>query len=185
MSSILDFAKQKTSAAVDHLRAELKGMRTNRANPAMLDSVVVEVFETTMPLKSVATITTPESRQLLITPFDPKTAQAIAKSIEKNKTITFVPVVDGHTVRINVPPMDEAMRKEIVKACRKKGEEAKISVREVRHKGKDLVKKAKTDGELTEDGVKKVEKDLQDLVDKACKEIDEAVTQKEKEVMTV
>jgi ribosome recycling factor len=185
MSSIMDFAKQKASAAVEHLRTELKGLRTNRANPAMLDSVVVEAFETTMPLKSVANVTAPEARQLLITPFDPKMASAIAKSIEKNKAITFVPVVDAGSVRINVPPMDEAMRKEIVKAARKKAEDAKISVRDVRHKGKDMVKKGKADGELTEDQVKRIEKDLQDLVDKCCKEIDEMTNLKEKEILTV
>ena len=185
MSRVKEFAKEKMQATVGHLHNDLKAMRTNRAHSSMLDSVMVEVFEAQMPLKQVANVTTPEARLLVITPFDPRTASAIAKSIEKNPSIHFVPVVDGHIIRINVPPMDEAMRKEIVKGCRKKGEDAKISIRDVRHKAKDMLKKGKADGEITEDQVKKTDKDLQELTDQYCKEIDEAVTKKEKEILTV
>lgn len=185
MTSIIDFAKDKMQQSVEHLKTELRSLRTNRANTAMLDSVHVEIYGSQMPLKSVANISAPEARQLLITPFDPQTASAIAKAIERNPAITFVPVVDGHSVRINVPPMDEAMRKEIVKQAKRKGEEAKVSVRDVRHKAKDQAKKAEGAGELTQDDVRRIDKQVQEFTDKACQEIDALVVQREAEIMTV
>ncbi len=185
MASIIDFAKSKMNQTVEHLKGELRALRTNRANPAMLDSVHVEIYGSQMPIKSVANVSAPEARQLLITPFDPQTAGAIAKAIERNPAITFVPVVDGHSVRINVPPMDEAMRKEIVKQARRKGEDAKVAVRDVRHKAKDQAKRAESDGELTQDDVRRIDKQIQEFTDKACQEIDAAVVQREAEIMTV
>lgn len=182
--SISDQTKAKMQATVDHFKQELKAMRSNRASPSMLDGVSVEVYGAQMRIKDVATVTTPEARQILITPFDPQTAAAIAKGIEK-ANLNLQPIHDGNIVRINVPPMDESMRKEIVKQGKKKVEDAKVVIREIRRKNNELVRKQKTDGEITEDIMKKTEKTIQDLTDNFCKEIDSLFTAKEKEIMTV
>ena len=137
-----------------------------------------------MRLKELATVTTPEPRQILITPFDPQTAGPISKGIEK-ANLNLQPMLEGHLIRINIPPMDEAMRKDIVKQAKKKTEDAKVAVREVRRKSNDLLKKQKGDSEITEDEMKKGEKKVQELTDEYCKEVDELFTVKEKEIMTV
>lgn len=182
--NILDQAKSKMIAALEHLKNELKAIRTNRANPGMFDGVSVDVYGSTMRIKEVANITAPESRMLLITPFDPSTTNAIGKSIEK-ANLGFMPIVDGNAIRIKIPPMDENARKEMVKQCHKKKEEAKISIRNIRRECNDSAKKQKTEGDLTEDALKKIEKNVQELTDKYCKEADDLAEKKEKEVTTI
>lgn len=182
--SVTDEIKTKMRATVDHFKQELKGLRSNRANPAMVEGVMVEAYGSHMRLKEVANISVPEPRQLLISPFDPQTASAIAKSIEK-ANINLQPVLEGQMIRINVPPMDENMRKEIVKQGKKKAEDSKIVIREIRRKGNEQVRKLKAGAELTEDQMKKAEKTIQELTDQFCKEIDDLFTQKEREIMTV
>lgn len=182
--SVTDQTKAKMVATVDHFKQELKNLRSNRANPGMLEGVTVEVYGSHMRIKELANITTPESRQLLVSPFDPQTAAAIAKGIER-ANLNLQPVVEGHVIRINVPPMDESMRKEIVKQAKKKAEDGKIVIREIRRKGNEQVKKQKADGEITEDIMKKSEKIIQELTDQYCKEIDTLFTSKEKEILTV
>lgn len=182
--SIADQTKQKMQQAIDHFKQELKNLRTNRANPGILDSVIVEAWGSQMRLKELATVTAPESRQLLITPFDPQTTHAIGKGIEK-ANLNLQPIVEGNVVRINIPPMDENTRKEIVKQGKKKAEDAKITIREIRRKNNDLVRKEKADGTITEDVMKKTEKTIQEYTDKFCKEIDDLFSAKEKEILTV
>lgn len=182
--SILDQIKQKMQATVEHLRSELKGIRTGRANPSMLDSFTVEVYGTQMRIKDVASVTAPEARQLMITPFDPQNAAVIGKSLEKANT-GFLIVTEANIVRVKVPQMDESVRKEMVKQCHKKREECKISVRNIRRDFNDLIRKQKSDGLLAEDALKKLEKQIQDLTDTFCKEADEISEQKEKEIMHV
>jgi len=176
--------KSAMQAALDHLKLELKALRTGRANAAILDRVMVDLHGTLVPLKKVANVSVPEARQILVTPFDPSTVNAIAKGIEHAK-LGLNPMADGKVVRLNVPPMDESMRKQIAKQCKEIGEKAKISMREVRRKFNELVRKQKTDGTIPEDMMKKLEKTIQELTDKFCKEIDAACAEKEKEVMTV
>jgi len=149
-----------------------------------LDHVTVEVYGSNVRLKELANITAPEARMLLITPFDPQTAGSIAKGIEK-ANLNLQPILDGHVVRISIPPMDEAMRKQIVKQGKQKVEESKVGIREIRRKYNDLAKKQKADGDITEDLMKKFEKNIQDSTDQACKEVDNLMNAKEKEIMTV
>ncbi len=182
--SLLDDTKSKMQATLEHFKSELKSLRTNRANPGMLDGVVVEVYGAQMRIKELGSITTPEARQILITPFDPQTSAAIAKGIEK-ANLSLQPMVDKQVIRINVPPMDESMRKQIAKQGKQKAEEAKITIREIRRKQNELARKQKADGITTEDVMKKEEKGIQDFTDKFCKEIDDLFTAKEKEIMTV
>jgi ribosome recycling factor len=182
--STTDQTKTKMRATVDHFKQELKGLRSNRANPAMVENVIVEVYGSQMRIKELANVSAPESRQLLISPFDPQTAGAIAKGIEK-ANINLQPIVEGQTIRINIPPMDESMRKEIVKQAKKKAEDSKVVVREIRRKSNEQVRKEKADAVITEDMMKKAEKTIQELTDQFCKEIDDTFTQKEREIMTV
>jgi len=184
MSAVENQAKAAMQAALDHLKQELKSLRTGRANSAVLDKVMVEVYGALTPLKKVANVTVPEARQILVTPFDPSTVHAIAKGIEA-ANLGIHPMADGRVVRVNIPQMDENVRKQIAKQCKELGEKAKISMREVRRKYNDLVRKQKTEGEIPEDMMKKLEKTIQDLTDRFCKDIDSACTEKEKEILTV
>ncbi len=182
--SIVEETKKKMRASIDHFKQDLKNLRTGRANPSVLDGVSVEVYGSQMRLKELANVTAPEARQLLVTPFDPQTAGAISKGIEK-ANLNLQPILDGHVIRINIPPMDEATRKEMVKQGKKKVEETKVVIREIRRKNNELVRKQKADGDLTEDVMKKMEKNIQELTDQCCKEVDDLMATKEKEIMTV
>lgn len=171
-------------AALDHFKQELKSLRSNRANPAVLDGVTVEVYGSQMRLRELANVTASEARQLLVSPFDPQTAGAIAKGIER-ANLNLQPIVESGVIRINVPPMDENTRKDIAKLAKKRSEDAKIAVRDIRRKQNETNKKQKTDSEITEDVMKKNEKSIQDLTDQFCREIDTLLAAKEKEIMTV
>lgn len=182
--SIIDQTKEKMKAAMEHLKEELKRIRTGHANASMLDGVNVEVYGTSMRLKELASVTTPEPRQLLVTPYDAKNTPAIGKGIEK-ANLGFNPIVEANMIRINIPPMDESVRKEMVKICHKKREEAKVSIRNVRQDSNKLIRAQKSSGDMAEDLMKKLEKDIQELTDKFCKEADEITAKKEKEVTTI
>ncbi|HEY2810060.1 MAG TPA: ribosome recycling factor [Rhabdochlamydiaceae bacterium] len=182
--NVSDQTKAKMHAAVEHFKSELKNLRSNRANPGVLDVVQVDAYGAVMRIKELASITVPEPRMLMISPFDPKTAAAIAKGIEK-ANLNLQPVVEGQVIRITVPPMDEGMRKQIVKQGKQKAEDAKIGIREIRRKNNEAIRKQKADGDVTEDVMKKEEKIIQELTDKFCKEIDDLFAAKEKEIMTV
>lgn len=183
-SPVIEENKSKMRAAIDHLKEELKKIRTGRANPAMVEGVMVEVYGSPMRLKEVATITSPESRQLLITPFDGKNAAVIAKAIER-ANLGFMPVAEGNTVRIRIPQMDASQRQGYVKTCHQEKEKAKISIRNIRRDGNELIKKLKASGEIPEDQFKKLEKTIQDLTDTFCKEADDLTKAKEDEVMHI
>lgn len=182
--TVVDDTKSKMQATVEHFKTELKNLRTNRANPGMVEGVSIEVYGAHMRIKELANITTPEARQILITPFDPQTTGAIAKGIEK-ANLNLQPVVEGHMIRINVPPMDQGMRQQIVKQGKEKAEAAKIVIRGIRQKNNEAIRKQKASGEVTEDVMKKTEKTIQEYTDQFCKQIDELFAAKEKEIMAV
>lgn len=179
----MTFAKQtaeKMALAIEHLKNELKGIRTGRANTSMLDNIFVEVYGSLVRIKDIASITAPEARQLLITPFDRQNNAAIGKAIEK-ANLGVMPIIDANCIRIKIAPMDESTRKDMVKLCHKRSEEAKVSIRNIRREINDTVKKQK----LPEDITKKTEKEVQELTDKFCKEADEITSKKEKEITTI
>lgn len=182
--NILDQTKTKMNAVIEHLKEELKGIRTGRANSAMVDSVTVESYGANLRIKELASITVPEPRQLLITPFDANNKGPIAKAIEK-ANLGFMPNVDGNVIRIKIPDMDSNQRKEMINRCHKKREEAKVSIRNVRRDGNDAAKKQKGEGSLSEDEIKRLEKQIQDLTDKFCKEADVLSEKKEREISTI
>lgn len=182
--SIVDQTKTKMTVAIDHFKNELRNIRTGRANPGMVEHVMVEVYGSPMRLKDIASISTPESRQLLITPFDPKNTQVIGKAIEK-ANLGFMPIVEGNVVRIKIPPMTEELRKKMAKMCHDEREKAKVSIRNIRRDANESVRKQKADGDLAEDLMKKLEKSIQELTDKFCKEADDLSEKKEKEISTI
>lgn len=179
--SILDQTKTKMAAAIEHHKEELKGIRTGRANPMMLDHVMVEVYGTLMRIRDIASISAPEPRQLLITPFDSTNKGFISKAIEK-ANLGFMPIIDGNIVRIKIPQMDESVRKEMIKLCHKRGEEAKVAIRNIR---RDANETARHQKDLSEDEQKRLEKHIQELTDKFCREVDDITAKKEKEVSTI
>lgn len=181
---ILKESEKKMKSALDHLNQELRGLRTGRANPSMLDTVSAEVYGTKMRLHDVASISVPEPRQLLISPFDAANVQAIAKGI-KASNLNLQPSVEGNVIRVKVPEMSQSVRDEMVKQAHRKGEDAKISIRNARREGNDFVKKQKSDGEIPEDLMKKMEKKIQELTDKFCKEVDHLIESKEKEIVSI
>lgn len=182
--SVESEVKQDMSSAIDHFKEDLKNVRTSRANPSVVENLQIEVYGTNMRLKDMANITVPESRQLLITPYDAQNVNAIAKSIEA-ANLNLQPNVDGNIVRINIPPMDEQIRKEMSKKCKEKAETAKVKIREIRRKFNDSVRKQKQAGDIPEDIMKKEEKMIQEMTDRYCKDIDCLCEVKEKEVLEV
>ena len=182
--SILDQTKAKMTAAIEHLKNDLKNIRTGRANPGMVEHVTVEVYGSLMRLKDLASITVPESRQLLITPFDPQNTSLIGKGIEKSN-IGFMPIVDANVIRIKIPPMTEELRKKMAKICQEEREKTKVSIRNIRREANEAVRKQKADGEIAEDLMKKLEKSIQELTYKFCKEADDLAEKKEKEISTI
>lgn len=182
--SILDQTKAKMLAAIEHLKSDLKNIRTGRANPGMVEHVMVEVYGSPMRLKDIASISAPEARQLLITPFDPQNANTVGKAIEK-ANLGLMPIVDGHAIRIKIPPMTEEIRKKMAKICHEEKEKTKVSIRNIRRDSNELARKQKADGDIAEDAMKKLEKSIQELTDKFCKEADELAEKKEKEISTI
>ncbi|WP_245397537.1 ribosome recycling factor [Candidatus Rhabdochlamydia oedothoracis] len=173
----------KTS--LEHFKDDLKSLRSNRANPAMLDSVFVEAYGSKMRIKELASITTSESRQILISPFDPQILQSIAKAIEKDHSLNLRPVIEGEQIRINIPPMDGSMREKLAKQVDTKTEEQKITIRGFRQSGNESIRKQKVEGLITEDQMKKDEKEIQKLTDTFCKDIESIAKAKKQELMTV
>lgn len=177
-------AKGGMDAAIGHLKEELRGLRAGRANSAIVEGVLVEAYGSQMRIKELATITTPEPRQLLITPFDVNNAGPIAKGLEK-ANLGVRSSLEGKLVRIFFPELDQSRREELVDQVHKKREECKISIRSVRRDANEKLKTMKTEGLLPEDDVKRLEKQIQELTDHHCKDADELASTKEKEVMTV
>lgn len=179
-----DDLKKKMTAAIDHLKHELVSIRTGRANPGMVENIMIDVYGSQMRLRDIASITAPEARQLLIQPFDPQTNSAIGKGIEK-ANIGIMPIVDGNVVRINIPAMDKNLREKMVKLIHEMREKAKVVIRNLRRDANDDAKEKKKKALIPEDEFKKREKEIQELTDKFCKEADDAATHKESEVMRI
>ena len=176
--------EEKMAKAVEATRQEFASIRTGRASTALLDRLTVDAYGQEMPLKQVASINAPDARSLVIQPFDKNTVGDIRKAIEKSD-LGLTPNVDGTVIRLGIPPLTEERRKDLVKVVRKKGEEGKIAVRNVRHKAVDELKVLHKDGKATDDDVKRAQEQIQKLTDKYTKDVDTLVAHKEKEIMEV
>ncbi len=184
-NQIVDDAKKKFNSAVEHFKEELKKIRTGRAHPGMLDSVMVEAYGTEMPLNQTATVSAPEAQLIQITPFDPNNLQAISAAIRNNPSLGLNPADDGRIVRIPIPPLTEERRREIAKQLGGKVEDANISLRTIRREAFDAVAMAKKDKQLGEDDAKRLEKQVDDAMASLRTEIDTIAKAKETEIMTV
>ena len=176
--------ESRMQKCVEATRSEFTAIRTGRAVPALLDRIVVEAYGQPVPLKQVAGVSTPDSRTLLISAWDKGVVPAIRKAIEKSD-LGLTPNVDGSAIRLAVPPLNEERRKELVKLVKKKAEDGRVAVRNVRHRAHDELKTQLKSHEITEDDNKRMQESLQRLTDKYVKEIDALVTAKEKEIMEV
>ncbi len=183
MSDVLKEIEKKMTLAVDHLKKEYQGLRTNRVNSHMLDDVKAEVYGSMTPLKALGTVSV-QDRNLIITPFDPTSIAPIAKAIQQS-ALKLNPIQEKTTVRIPVPPLNEELRKDIAKQAKQKMEHSKTAVRDIRKHGNDAVREEKKSGTISEDAMKGLEKKIQDLTDKYCKLLDETYVAKEKEILTV
>jgi ribosome recycling factor len=170
--------------AVDYMTHEFASVRTGKASPALVENIPVEAYDTTMPLKQLALITTPEPRLLVIQPFDASTTRAIEKAIKESK-IGINPSVDGKILRLPIPELSEERRKDLVKTIKQMAEEARVRIRGHRRDGMDAAKKAQKSGEITEDDLRAMEKEIQELTDKYVKQIDDAASNKEADIMKI
>lgn len=177
-------AETRMQKCVESTRGEFASIRTGRATPALLDRLHVEAYGASVPLKQVASVSVPDSRSLVIQAFDRSTVGEIRKAIEKSD-LGLTPNIDGNQIRLVIPPLNEERRKDLVKVVKKKGEEGKVAVRNVRHKIHDDLKAQLKDHKITEDDNKRMQDQLQKITDKYTKEIDQLITSKEKEIMEV
>lgn len=175
----------KVAQALEHFESELRKIRTGRAHPGMLDSVLVEVYGVRMPLNQVANVTAPEAQMILVTPFDPSNVVAISAAIRDNQGLGFNPSDDGKVVRVPVPSLTEERRHQLVKQVGEKVEEARIAMRNVRQDALKDAKKLRDDKEVGEDDYKRIEKEIDSLMGETQDKIDEIFRAKEKDVLTV
>lgn len=176
--------EERSTKSLSVLKEDLNTVRAGRANPALLDKVMVDYYGSPTPLKNLSNISVPDPRTLMIAPFDPKSIGDIEKAINV-ADIGITPSNDGKCIRLGIPQLTEERRKELTKTTKKMGEEAKVAVRNLRRDANDALKKQEKDGELTEDDLKKELDKVQKTVEKAVKDIDDIVAAKEKEILEV
>ena len=176
--------EEKMEKTISVLKEELSTIRAGRANPNMLDRVMVDYYGTMTQLKQMAAVSSPEPRTILVQPWD-KTAMG---SIEKAILISdlgFNPTNDGNSIRINIPQLTEERRKDLIKLVLKTGEQAKVALRNERREANDAIKKLEKTSELSEDDSKKAQDEVQKITDAHIKTIDEVIAKKEKDIMEV
>ena len=177
-------AEERMKKAVDATRGEFAAIRTGRANTALLDHVVVQAYGTEMPLKHCASISVPDARSIVVQPHDKSIAGDVRKAIETSD-LGITPNVDGSIIRLNLPPLNEERRKELVKLVHKRAEEGRVAVRNVRKDAHNHVQHAQREGKITEDEGRRGNDQVQKLTDKFIADIDALVNTKEKEIMEV
>ncbi|MBQ4522658.1 MAG: ribosome recycling factor [Lachnospiraceae bacterium] len=176
--------EEKMEKSLDNLIAEFSAIRAGRANPHILDKLRVDYYGTPTPIQQVANVSVPEARSILITPWEASLVKEIEKAII-NSDLGVMPNNDGKAVRINFPELTEERRKELVKDVKKKGEAAKVAIRNIRRDANDAFKKQNKANEISEDELKNLEDKVQKLTDKYIAEIDKAIDVKSKEILTV
>src|SRR5678810_209783 len=177
-------AEMSMEKSVDYMVHEFAAVRTGKASPGLVENVDVHAYGSTMKLKQLALITTPEPRLLVVQPFDASTVRDIEKALKESK-IGIMPMVDGKIIRLPIPELSEERRKELVKGLKQMAEEARVRVRANRRTAMDEAKKLQKSGDLTEDGLRDVETDVQKLTDRFVKSVDDHFERKEAEVMKV
>ncbi len=170
--------------SLEHLISEFAKLRTGRASAALFDGIRVDYYGTPTPLNQMASINIPDARLVVIQPWDHSQIPAIEKAI-KSSDLGLNPIVDGKVIRIPIPSLTEERRKELVKLAKKLSEDAKVAMRAHRHKINDALKKLQKDGEISEDDLHRDLDKVQDMLDKYIKKVEEALANKEKEIMEI
>ena len=175
---------EKLEKTENVLRENLNTVRAGRANPALLDKVNVDYYGVPTPLKSLANISVPDARTLMVTPFDPSTVGTIEHTLNE-ANLGINPSNDGKVIRLVIPQLTEDRRKDLVKQIKKMGEDAKVAIRNVRRDFNDELKKQQKAGDITEDEMKNSLDDIQKTIDKAIKDVDAIIAKKNEELMAV
>lgn len=184
VQEIKSMAESKMEKTVATLRRELATLRAGRATPALLDKITVEYYGSATPVSQLANISVPEPRLLVIQPWDKKTMAEIERAILKSD-LGLTPNNDGSVIRLAIPQLTEERRRELVKVVKKKSEETRVAVRNIRRDVNEELKKSEKNGELTEDELRKLQESMQKLTDKYVEEIEKVLVTKEKEIMEV
>lgn len=184
MSDILKECRSEMAKRITGLDKDLTKIRTGRASVSILDGVRVDYYGTLTPLNQVASLSTPDARQIVVTPFEKKLISEIERGIQM-AAIGIQPTNDGNVIRLPIPPLTEERRKEIAKNVKKFGEDAKVSIRMIRQDFNTKLKKMEKDKQVSEDESKKLQKDIQTATDDHIKTIDQKIAEKEKEVLSM
>ena len=182
--SIMNQMSEKMKQAIQAFNKNLATVRAGKANPSLLDSVYVDYYGASTPLNQLATIGAPEARMLTITPYD-KTALADIERAIQAANLGLSPSSDGNMIRINIPPLTEERRKDLVKVVGKYAEEARVQIRNIRRDTNDSLKKSQKNGDMTEDDLRGLQEDVQKSTNDHINEIDQLAKNKEKEIMEV
>lgn len=174
--------KTRSEKTLEHLKGTLQGIRTGRAHPALVEDIKVDYFGTLTPIKNMGTVSVPEARQIVITPWDKSAMKAIEKAIQSSP-LGINPQNDGECIRLNMPELTQARRVELSKIVSKTAEEARVAIRNIRRDAVEGLKRMEKEGKITEDDLKKYQKEAQDLTDSFIKKVDEMQAEKEKEIM--
>ena len=184
IKDIINNSEEKMKKTISVLNSELSTMKAGRANPTMLDRIQVEYYGSLCPLNQVANVSAPEPRVLMITPWEKPLLKDIERAILKSD-LGLNPSNDGSVIRLIIPELTEETRKNLVKNVKKTGEDAKVAVRSVRRDANEKIKALKKDSDISEDEIKKGEDQVQKITDSYVKEIDNIISAKEKEIMSI
>ncbi len=180
----LELAEERMKEVIESTSRDFAGVRTGRANPALLDRIVIDYYDTPTPLTQIASVSAPEPRLLVVTPWDKSVLGQIERAIQKSD-IGLVPANDGNVIRMAIPHLTEERRRELVKLVRKMAEEKRISIRGARRDAMDAVRLLEKQGTITEDELRRAQDDIQKATDKHVAEIDDMLAEKEVEIMQV
>ncbi|MDO8899710.1 MAG: ribosome recycling factor [Bacteroidales bacterium] len=180
---VIDAASEAMDKAIAHLEKEYQKIRAGKANPAMLNGVIVEYYGAHVPIEQTANINTPDPRQIIVQPFDKSSLNAIDKAI-RNANLGFNPSSDGDILRINVPPLNEERRRDLVKRAKNETEEAKIGIRNARRQANEEAKKLEKEG-IPEDEVKRLIEKIQELTNGYTQKVDKLFELKEQDILTI
>jgi len=181
---VFEELKEAMERDIQSLEKSFNKVRTGRASVTLLDGIKVDYYGVKTPLNQVATLSTPESQLILISPWDKGALDAIGKAVQKSE-LGLVPNSDGKVIRINIPPLTEERRKDLVKVVRKMAEECKVRLRNARRDANNELKKLKTDGDISEDNMHDSQSEVQKVTDEYTAKVDEVLAAKEAEIMEI
>ena len=184
LQDVINTAKEKMKKSCEVYEREMMSLRAGRANPQLLDRIMVDYYGTPTPINQIGNISSPEPRLLVIAPWEAKMIPQVEKAIQKSD-LGLNPSNDGKLIRLVVPELNEERRKDLTKVASKGAEETKVAIRSIRRDAIEQIKKLKKNSEITEDDQRDAEEDMQKITDKAVKEVDDIFAKKEKEIMEV